>query len=197
MSLTTKWERPRFDARFSAFRGGRSRLGPRSCSPTVEPRFSIGACSSWNYRPWGSIPAVLSCRVEPCLIGSSRREPLTSLTHRHGGHRRPTPRVLCAAVMSCGGSRSLTSRSTTCELRSNKRSALFTASYRVLLRFWKRTLSRRATANCSSLYLPSIGLIGKRMSMSWSEVNLIADNVIQACEYIREPLNRFKLDTFA
>ena len=29
----------------------------------------------------------------------------------------------------------------------------------------------------------------------WSNVNLIADNVIQACEYIREPLKMFKLDT--
>jgi contact-dependent growth inhibition (CDI) system CdiI-like immunity protein len=30
----------------------------------------------------------------------------------------------------------------------------------------------------------------------WSDVNFIADNVMQACEYIREPLKTFKLDTF-
>jgi CDI immunity proteins len=30
----------------------------------------------------------------------------------------------------------------------------------------------------------------------WGDVNVIADNVMQACEYIREPLRTFKLDTF-
>ena len=30
----------------------------------------------------------------------------------------------------------------------------------------------------------------------WQDVNLIADEVIQACEYIREPLQAFKFDTF-
>jgi len=30
----------------------------------------------------------------------------------------------------------------------------------------------------------------------WGDVNLIADQVMQACEYIRDPLAAFKADTF-
>jgi hypothetical protein len=30
----------------------------------------------------------------------------------------------------------------------------------------------------------------------WGDVNLIADEVMQACEYIREPLRAFKVETF-
>ena len=99
--------------------------------------------------------------------------------------------------MSCGGGRSLTSRSTTCELRSNKRSALFTASYRVLLRFWE---TNPLAEGDSELLLAVLAVDRSYWQAHVDElvrVNLIADNVIRACEYIREPLKRFKLDTFA